>query len=330
MSESFPVLISSAGRRVALMNTFRAAQASLGLTGGVLAADMGRLSSAFHSADRAFIVPRCTVDEFIPTMLELCERQGVRLLVPTIDTELPFYAAARERFEQIGTTIVISTPEVIRIAGDKIRTHEWLVSAGLPTVRQASVEQVRADPGAWPWPLLVKPVGGSSSIGVAVVGDLDELMIATRGEEYIVQTLAPGAEFTISFLASRDGRCLCAVPRQRLETRAGEVSKGRAVRSASLEALAARVCHALPGAYGALNVQVFEDPDSGELNIIEINPRFGGGFPLAHAAGADYPKWIIEELLGRTSTASGDGWQDGLVMLRYDDAVFVSSREAGL
>jgi len=325
----FNVLLSSAGRRVALLQAFRRALARLELAGGVFAADASRLSSAFHLADRAFPVPPCTDPSFIPAMLELCERWSVRLLVPTIDTELPVYAAHRERFAAKGTVVAISSPEVIRVGADKTATHAWLARAGFPTVRQGTVEEVLAEPGGWPWPLVAKPAFGSSSIGVAVVRSRDELVLATRGGGFVVQTVAAGAEHTIDLLASRDGRCVCAVPRRRLETRGGEVSKAMTVRSPPLERLAHQLCEALPGAYGTLNVQVFDDGRGG-LTVIEMNPRFGGGYPLSWEAGADFPRWMIEEIAGRPSTAAADGWRDRLVMLRYDDAAFVDASAAGI
>jgi carbamoyl-phosphate synthase large subunit len=103
------------------------------------------------------------------------------------------------------------------------------------------------------------------------------------------------------------------------------VSKGVTVRSPRLESLAASVCDALPGAFGAVTVQVFVDGDTetGRASVIEINPRFGGGYPLSQAAGADFPRWLLEEAAGLPSTAAPDRWRDGLVMLRYDAAVFV-------
>ena len=61
------------------------------------------------------------------------------------------------------------------------------------------------------------------------------------------------------------------------------------------------------------------------MAVIEVNARFGGGFPLAREAGADFPRWLVEEVAGLPSTAREDGWQDGLVMLRYDAAVFVDA-----
>ena len=89
------------------------------------------------------------------------------------------------------------------------------------------------------------------------------------------------------------------------------------------------MCEAGPGAYGALNVQVFVAGDVHEpasLAVIEINARYGGGFPLSLEAGADFPRWMLEELLGLPTTASPDDWRSGLVMLRYDAAVFVDER----
>ena len=103
-------------------------------------------------------------------------------------------------------------------------------------------------------------------------------------------------------------------------------------RSRRLQDLAARICAALPGAFGTIIVQVFVDgqPDDAatDLAVIEINARYGGGFPLALEAGADFPRWQLEELLGLPSTAAADAWRDGLVMLRYDAAVFVDEADA--
>ncbi len=178
------------------------------------------------------------------------------------------------------------------------------------------MSDVLAAAASWQWPLIAKPRSGSAGIGVvhcASVSDLPE-------GDVVVQELAPGAEHTVDVLVLRDGRCRVAVPRRRLEVRAGEVSKGVTVRHEPLQALARAIAEALPGAYGVLNVQVFADGD--ELRVIEVNARYGGGFPLAYEAGARLPDWTIEELLGRPSTVTDD-WREGLVMLRYDEAVFV-------
>lgn len=325
MTDRVNVLLSSSGRRVALLEAFRHALRRLDLSGEVMAADMSTLAPTFHTADRSFGVPRCDDETFVPKLLEICRDHDVRLLVPTIDPELPVLAQQRDRFATVGTTVAVSDPDTVAIASDKIQTHAWLECHGFPTVGQTTAVEALADPGGWPLPLVVKPRWGSASYGVVTVRSRAELEVAAAGDEVVVQTVAPGTEHTIDVLVDRDGRVACTVPRRRLEIRAGEVSKGVTVRQAALEDLAARVCEALPGPFGALNVQVFLDEDDAEVRVIEINPRFGGGYPLSWSAGADFPRWLVEDVTGLPSTASSDDWREGLVMLRYDDAVFVDA-----
>jgi carbamoyl-phosphate synthase large subunit len=111
-----------------------------------------------------------------------------------------------------------------------------------------------------------------------------------------------------------------------MEVRAGEVSKGMTRKHAGMMDMARRIAEALPGAFGSLNIQCFLE-EGKTIRITEMNARFGGGFPLSCEAGADFPRWIVEELLGRPSGASWASWQDGLVMLRYDHAVFLRAEQ---
>ncbi len=329
MSREFNVLISSAGRRVALVELFRQSLQELSLKGRVLGADMSRCSPAFHSVDEAFQVPACASTEFVPRMLSLCREHRIGLIVPTIDTELATLSAARDQFAAEGVLVAVSDPATIAIAGDKQRTHAWLVEQGLPTVAQQTDAEALAAPEGLSFPLLVKPVAGSAGKGIARVGSVDELRSATRHGEFVVQSIARGVEFTVDGFVDPDGRCVTTVPRRRIEVRAGEVSKAESVRSEHLMELASRVFEALPGAYGALNVQIFVDSIAKSFEIIEINPRFGGGYPLSWRAGDRSPRWLIEQAMGLPPTHT-DEWEDGVVMLRYDAAVFVSRAEAGL
>jgi carbamoyl-phosphate synthase large subunit len=330
MREDFNVLISSAGRRVALLKAFRQSLGELDLQASVQAADMSPLSAAMQIADARHLVPACTTAEFIPHLLDICRENSIRLLVPTIDTELKAYSEACEEFAAVGTSVAISSPETIAICADKQRTHEWLVNNNFPTVRQASVDEILRDLEHWRFPLIAKPVAGSASAGIRFVRSARELRGLDGERDYVIQEVASGAEFTLDVLVDREGSARCSVPRLRLEVRAGEVSKGVTVRHANLEQLGSTICEELPGAYGVLTVQIFLDETTGTMNVIEINPRFGGGYPLAFQAGANYPRWMVEEMLGMTSTVSKDGWEDGLVMLRYDDAAFIRADEVGL
>src|SRR5690606_8884529 len=129
---------------------------------------------------------------------------------------------------------------------------------------------------------------GSCSAGVQTVNDREELAFyLKRTENPIVQRRAEGREFTINFLVGRNGQCLVAVPHWRIETRGGEVSKSMTVRQWQLIGLAHQLAQALPDAYGPLCFQAFVD-DRQRVQMIELNARLGGGYPLAHAAGANF------------------------------------------
>jgi carbamoyl-phosphate synthase large subunit len=309
-----------------LARLFRTALADLGLPGEVAACDASPLSAAYTEAGSRILVPRCTDPAFVPGLLAACIANDIRLIIPTIDTELPVLAEVREQFAAIGTTIAVSGPRAVAIAQDKSRTHRWLVDAGLPTIAQWDVSDAPDDPSAYP--LIAKPRCGSSSVGVQIV-DSPAMLTPLRERDFVVEAIAPGREHTVDIYVDRSGALITAVPRRRLETRGGEVSKGLTVRHEGLIQLAKRVVASLDDAYGALNFQCFVDPDTDRLTIIELNARFGGGFPLSDAAGARVPRWMIEDLAGLPSSADDGAFQDGLVMLRFDDAVFTTRDALG-
>ncbi len=318
------ILISSVGRRSQLVECFREAIADLGISGRILGIDTSpQTAPAAHLVDACYAVRPCTQAGFVDEVLSICHHQGVSLIVPTIDPELPVYAQHRQRFKHQGIVVAVSEPETIRIAGDKVETHQWLSSHGFPVPRQASLSDALRNPQGWTYPVIVKPRRGSASKGIRKLQSLRELLACeTAEDDLVVQEFAPGQEYTVNLFV-QNGHCVCAVPHLRLETRGGEVSKGITVRDRPLIEIASDLAEKLPGARDALNVQCFVD-SGGAIRIIEINARFGGGFPLANRAGARFPRWILESILDRPSTVSSN-WQDHLMMLRYDSAVFIHS-----
>lgn len=321
------ILFSSVGRRAQLIDCFRRSLRALDLDGSIIGIDSSRSAPAAYLVDRFIRVPRCDSSDFLEATLEICRKYEISLLVPTIDTELPFYASHREHFSAVGTTVAISTPETVGICVDKKQSNRWLLKNGFPTVRQGTAADVLSQPSDWEFPLIAKPCRGSASIGVRILNSIDSLTeFSKERSDLVVEEIAKGCEYTVNVFVDRLGRCVCAVPHHRVEVRAGEVAKGVTVRDLGVMELASQVSERLPGAYGSLNIQGFLSPDS-DFRVTEINPRFGGGYPLAHHAGADFARWLLEELLGLASSASFDSWQDGLAMLRYDAAVFLSAKE---
>ncbi|GAI87545.1 unnamed protein product, partial [marine sediment metagenome] len=138
----------------------------------------------------------------------------------------------------------------------------------------------------------------------------------------IVQEFVRGTEYTCDVFVDFDGQVRCVVPRKRIEVRSGEVSKGQVVKNREIMSRAAELVKVLKAGPGVITLQCFLQPD-GKIRFTEINPRFGGGAPLAIKAGANFPKWILQQLLGRKPRIKFDGFKDNLVMLRYDGEVWL-------
>ncbi len=320
MMNNLTILFTSAGRRGQLIGAFRDSARQLRIDLNVVAADLyPELSAACAVADRAFKVPRCTAESYIDSLLKLCRENEIDVLVPTIDTELHVLSQNRALFAAKGTRVVVSAPRAVAIARDKMETSQRLSTAGIHVPQTLMLAEYLADPGAIDFPVIAKPLGGSSSVGLLRPKHVDELA-GLNPEEYLVQELWEGAEYTVNVFFDEKGRLRSAVPHRRIEVRGGEVSKGRTERVPILMDYAEKLGGALDGAMGPLCFQAIVK-ESGEAAVFEINARFGGGYPLAHQAGAEFSKWLLEETAGLPSSSHSD-WKEGLTMLRYDTAVF--------
>ncbi len=314
------ILVSSAGRRVGLIDCFRQSAAALGLDLTVLACDMEpELSSACRAADHAFKVPSCTSPDFPSRLLGIAREHGVALVVPTIDPELGPLAAHLGAFAANGIRVHVSPPSVIEVVRDKYMTAVVLTRAGVPVPETHELSGAKAAADQIRWPMFLKPSRGSASRGIRVVHTPADLPVSPA-EPMILQQFLQGPEYTINMFISESGELRSAVAHRRLRVRAGEVEKGCTERNPLFRELAEGVLRALPDARGVLCFQAIIDRSAGP-RVFEINARFGGGYPLAHYAGAEYTRWLLEEVTGLPSTAN-DAWRSGALMLRYDAAVF--------
>lgn len=310
------ILITSAGRRGKLVRILQDVAPAK-----VLTTDLRpELSSACVISDGSFAVPRVTAEDYLPSLLKICEENEIGLIVPTIDPELLVLAENRERLAAAGVQCVVSDSAFVRICRDKRLTHDFFIDRGLGS-------PALNDPGAQPkYPLFAKPYDGSCSANVHLIKSASDLTPALLEDPKLIflDYLDPAEhdEYTIDMYFDRQGDLKCLVPRLRLETRGGEVSKGRTRWLSAFGKLREKMGR-IDGARGCLTAQFFHHRASDELFGIEINPRFGGGFPLSCDAGANYADWVIREYLRGESVEWFDGWERDLTMLRYDDHVLV-------
>ena len=315
------ILLTSVGRRVELLKAFRESMCRSNITGKIITTDLKRNAPASFLADTAELVPRIDAPDYIDRLLDICTRHQIDLLIPLIDTELDLLSLHEQRFRDLGVTVLISSAAVNDICNSKKKTSLFFQTIGVKTPKIYQLDQVEDRN----FPVIIKPNQGSASVGVYQIKNRTELnFFANYVEDPIIQELISGDEYTIDVLVNFQGKAISIVPRSRLETRAGETSKGITVKNPALIAAAKYVVESLPGAIGCITVQCFLQPNS-EIVLIEINPRFGGGYPLSYRAGADFPLWLLQLCAGKKPQVAIDEWEDGLSMLRYDDAIFVKA-----
>ena len=318
------MLLTCVGRRVELINAFRRAADGAGIDLTIFGSDINWLAPGMHCVDKGVIVQPIRTGRYIDELLEVVRRNRINLIVPTIDTELPLLAAAVERFAELRCRAVISSARVVDICRDKLETFRVLSGAGVDVPRTLTWADALAA-ADHQFPLFMKPRFGSAGVGSSVINDRAELeTLGKRVGEPIVQEFVAGVEHTMDVYTGLDGVPRCIVPRRRLEVRTGEVSKGLIVKNAEIMAAGRRVTEVLGECRGVVTVQCIVQAD-GRIRTIEINPRFGGGAPLAIHAGADFPRWLLLEHLGRKVRINPTAFADDMLMLRYDESVFVKS-----
>lgn len=318
MADRRNILLLSAGRRVSLARALR--EVAEDNNARFYTADMlPEMSAACQDHGRFATLPAVVDTDYPTTLASLCERFEIGLVIPTIDTELRVLAHLHDDFLATGTALVVCDMDLIAIARDKRRTANFFGSFGVKSPELYPLDAPR-------FPAIAKPFDGSLSRDVTILHKPEDFTRQVRETKNLMLAsyIDPAShdEFTCDAYYDRSGVLRCVVPRLRIEVRGGEIAKGRTEKNNIVDLFRTKLGR-IPGARGCLTFQFFRNRETEALHLIELNARFGGGFPLSHAAGADYPRWLYQEWINGARIADCDEWQDGLTMLRYDDAVFV-------
>jgi carbamoyl-phosphate synthase large subunit len=299
------VLFTCAGQRVDIVDAFRRAGA---LT---VAADANPLAPALYHADRHALVPRIDDPGYVPALRTLVDEHDVRLIAPLTDLDQATLARTRE---ELGALVLLPDADVVERLADKYLAHLLFEERGIASPPTWVPEDVPADAA---FPLLVKARHGFGSRHIYRAenrGELDFFLDYTPVDS-IVQACLAGEEFSIDVFCDLDGRCLNAIPRTMIESKGGESIKGMTIRDERLIELARGVAEKLR-LVGPGNIQCFREPDGSHL-LTDINPRFGGGFPLPLAAGGRYPELALALARGERPEPKLGDFREGIVMTRF-------------
>lgn len=216
------ILFTGVGRRIELLQAFRNAALVLNKDLKIYGADMVGIVPAFAYCDYVRRVVAMKDPAYIDNLLEICQEDKIDLVIPTIDTDLLVLSENMEKFDSVGTKVMISNSDKIRICRDKNNTSQFFVNCGLHA--PMPVNNWKEYNGGFP--AFIKPMDGSSSINAFKVENTDELeFYAGQVDDYIVQPFVDGREYTIDIFCDWNGNPVTITPRERLQVRAGEVLK---------------------------------------------------------------------------------------------------------
>ncbi len=203
----------------------------LGIRGRIITTDIKRNAPAAFISDVHELVPRVNDLNYISTLKELCIKYEIGLLIPLIDTELNILASNKKEFEESGVEVLISSPAVNEICFDKRNTYSFFRDIGVDTPEILNPDVILGESNS-NYPFLIKPSNGSCSVGVTkkLITNGNYVFFKDYIPNAILQEFITGEEYTLDVLVDFEGNVRSIVPRLRLETRAGEVSKGLTVK----------------------------------------------------------------------------------------------------
>ncbi len=291
--------------RVDIVTAFRRAGAT------TIAADASPLAPALYSADAYALVPLKDDPEYIRALRDIVAAHAVDLVVPVTDID---QQVVSERRGELGAPVLLPEHDVVLATSDKYRAQRTLEELDIGSPRTWLPAELPHD---LPFPVLVKARMGYGGQHIYRARNREELrfFLGYSPVASIVQEVCRGEEFSIDAFFDWDGNCLNAIPRTMIESKGGESIKGMTIDDPELIELGRRVGEALR-LRGPATIQCFREPCGRHL-VTDVNPRFGGAFPLPYAAGSRYPELAVALTNGERPEPRVGEFRAGIVMTRY-------------
>ncbi|MDP3698721.1 MAG: ATP-grasp domain-containing protein [Nanoarchaeota archaeon] len=322
------ILLLSAGRRNLLVRYFKEHLSKRG--GDIFAADCSPMAAALYEADNSFIVPPYGDPDYMDVIIRICKENKVRAILSVIDPELSLLAEHSDRLKAAGIFPLVSGKEAVEICFDKYLLHQFLLENGFRSIPSfISLEEVeeKLSREELQFPLFLKPRKGSASIGLAKVENLAQLRMAfMKEQDMMIQTFVADQEWGVdAYVDFLSKKVIHIFPKKKMLMRSGETDKAIGVKEQELMNVCQEVVLKL-GLVGPIDIDCFETKDG--FVVAEINPRFGGGYPLAYNSGANFIEALLANLDGDTNVPAVGSFKEGVQMFKYVDAVFID--EEGL
>jgi carbamoyl-phosphate synthase large subunit len=259
-----------------------------------IAADCDSLAAGLYAASKAYLIPCASSPEFLPRIIEICDREACSLIFCGIEPELPVLARAAQELLSQGFITVVSKLEVIELCDDKLSTARFLCEHGFTC--PVTLPLAEYDASRLSLPVILKPrKGGSRSLGVFLVKSDEELRFHRTTldlSNYIVQEYVPGEEYTCGTITF-DRNCYGVITMRRV-LRDGDTYKAYIVDEPSIREVVSKVAELL-NPFGPCNFQL--RIKNGQPCIFEINSRCSGTTACRALAGFNEALMCADYLL---------------------------------
>lgn len=308
------ILIMSAGRRVELINLFKETAQNLNINSKIIAADISNTAPAIYFADKFYLIPRIGEEKYIDSIIDICIKENIKLIIPTIDTELRILSLSKNLIEEkTSAKLLVSNIDVINICRDKRNTQKFFEENNFGVPKEYSLDETNVN-----FPVFIKPIDGSSSVNTFKVNNMEELnFFKNYIKNPMIQEFIEGEEYTVDAFLDFYSNPISIVPRRRIQTRAGEIIKGKIIKDKEIINDVKRLLEILKP-IGQITIQCMKTKNG--IEYIEINPRFGGGAPMSILAGANSCEYLYKLLMGEKLDYN-ENYNENLTFLRFDNSI---------
>lgn len=312
------ILILSVGTRNKIVQYFKKEVQNDGV---VIATDSSALAPALYEADKHYIVPRITEDNYLDTILDICRENDIHAVLSLIDPELSLLAKYKQKFLDIGVTPIISDYDAVELCFDKYAMYEFLTENNIQTVKSyIDKEKFYQDieKEIIKYPVFVKPVRGSASLNINKVYEKEEIdFLFEQYDNLIIQEFMDGKEYGADcYIDMISNEPVAIFTKEKLKMRAGETDKAVSIKNDQLFDLLKETINKI-GFKGVIDIDIFEV--NNQFYVSEVNPRFGGGYPHGYEVGVNIPKMIIENLQGNINKEQINDFEENIYMLKYSE-----------
>lgn len=321
------ILFCSVGRRARLLMDFRK---SMNGCGKLVAADLSPVAPALFFADEKYLVPRIDAPDYFNRILDICDKSAVKAITTLIDPEIELLANHRDELIKRGILPLCPESWTAHLCFNKYEMFKHLSKKGVRTVlTYHTIEdfKIGLENGDISFPVFMKPITGSGSVGIGKMNNMDEVMAKWNEGKftYIIQELMTGGDCDADvYVDCVSHKPVAIFSKKKIESRIGGASKTISFKDEKLYQFVEEVCSVLE-LNGPCDMDFFIK--DGEYYLSEINPRFGGAYLHAYGAGVDFVKLILNNIHGIENQSVIGQYDEDIIMMMYDDVVITKKSD---